>query len=458
MAQFKMDISQLSGQWPDLCARCAKTGTQLVPVLAQHAKNEIGWHVPLCKDHVRDWELVQYRNRLGMLILGMAMLSVALLTWFLQPLVMANPGRDSRFLATFFFGLLSAAPFGVVLAIWAKSPIRIEEVQGRLATITGVHSQFADKMREFLIPPPLPQLDQDQLFTSKRYRPKSESSREGLTLLFASTIFVSAILGMAAGLFAGPINEATANCDMYSWRYVWLSLAAVALIGLALMRPWYFWLWRFGFVISVVFLVVALILLILMKWVAVPPKYIFALLYGFGPMIVLAFRVLRPIIRVGRVRHPEHAASCSFLGAITYGCTALVVAEFSWDGLYLFIYIAAVASALFLSQQSYDLASWPYCNCCTNWLVWQRIAAFACHSIDMTRLLDDGVILSLTRLKSYRERASLNDCDLSLYFCQRCSKQGTFLIELMECKARGKNNKTTLYTVDRWEFPPLTEA
>src|SRR5262245_60541977 len=104
MAIFDRDVRTLAGPnpWPDLCARCAASGTTLLPVPKAFARKIDGLTVPFCPDHADDWTVVKSRSRVASVVILLAMAATAALTWVIQPEV-ARPNdrnQSSRVMST----------------------------------------------------------------------------------------------------------------------------------------------------------------------------------------------------------------------------------------------------------------------------------------------------------------------------------------------------------------------
>ena len=100
--------------------------------------------------------------------------------------------------ATIVFGIFWVVPLGILVALWAKAPIRVMEKQGRLVTIAGVGREFAKSMKAKPVST-LPPVADAARFEAAEYRPAGGCPPEVAGRLLAATLVTAAVLGLALG-------------------------------------------------------------------------------------------------------------------------------------------------------------------------------------------------------------------------------------------------------------------
>jgi len=454
MARLEVDVERLADPtaWPDRCARCGAPGTALFPVPDKYAKKQLGWRMPFCPAHSDDWDQVRRKNRLGMwLILG-GMALVAGITWVVYPRFAAVPDDANRFAASFFVALLTIIPLAIVLVLWAKTPIRIEKIQGRFASIIGLGRGFKAAAVETVAPAPLPEVEDEVRFDATPYAPGPSAAPEAIGLLFLASVLLGALIGFGIALGGLELHEATITWGENDWRYVPLVMGAfgiAAAVGMA----------RRG--ASPVILVVATggfaavvmgLLSVVAKWVGFLSSVQFALAFTGLPLLLLGTSVLQPIVWNQRIRHPAVVGFIAALGPLMCAGVVYLVADLD-DGPQKFMLGVGPVFALILAGMLSSTAKTPYCLECAGWLESRRLGAVARSRAEMETVLADGGLVSLSVAKTYSEQAGIGDTELTAHRCPQCGDKGTLVMELQECKPTGKNNTPTLSRVGRWQYP-----
>lgn len=454
MARLEVDVERLSDPtaWPDRCARCGAHGTRLVPVPDKYAKQQVGWRVPLCPAHRDDWAEVRRKNRIGMAVILIVMAVAFGVTWAVHPRFVNPPDDFGRFIASFMIGFASIIPMAIILALWAKTPIRIEKIQGRFAHVIGLGRAFKAAATETLIPTPLPSVSDEVRFEVTRYAPPSTAAPEAIGLLFAASVFLGGLLGAGVGVGGLEIREFTKGWAQNDWRYVLLVIALATVVGLVALGV------RFSmrtvglFVLGtgVGFVGVAAAVL---KVIGVRADAQFGVLFSGLPLLLLGVGVLRPIVWNQQIRHAAAAGFVSALGPLTFAGVVYLVAGTAAGPQWYALAVGPIAAAFFAFALA-SAARTPYCLECSAWLESRRLGAVARPRAEMEPLIADGGVVALSAAKTYPETASLHDCELTLHACPACGDKGTVVLALSECRmSGGKNPSPTLYAVGRWQYP-----
>src|SRR5262249_27607640 len=156
-----------------------------------------GLTVPLCPTHTDDWTVVKHRSRVASFVILAGMVVTAAVVWFVQPLVVGpqNQNANSRFMATLMLGLVSAFPFGMWGLWWAKTPIRVLQVQGRMVTLAGASARFARAVKAADLPEPLPAVPDAMRFDVSWYRPTGSTPVGVIARYVTVTVAAAAFLG-----------------------------------------------------------------------------------------------------------------------------------------------------------------------------------------------------------------------------------------------------------------------
>ena len=198
MARFEIDASRLNdpGVWPERCARCFAPSALLVPVPPKSNGKLPEWSLPFCRRHENDWVQSRMRNRIGIaLILGTFAL-IATLAWLLYPQFAAgNDNWGARFATSFFCTLGAVIPLGILLAFWAKMPIRVDGRNGRFVEVAGVCGDFAKAMAKVEKEAPLPDVPDEVAFEVVPYRPQSQSPFDTALIFIGVSLLVPACSG-----------------------------------------------------------------------------------------------------------------------------------------------------------------------------------------------------------------------------------------------------------------------
>lgn len=456
MARLDVELDRLADPtaWPNRCARCGAHGATLVPVPDTHAKGQHGWRVPLCPDHADDWGQVRRKNRLGMVAVLLGMATAFAITWVVHPRFVAAADDANRFLAALFIGFLSVVPLGTILALWAKTPIRIEKVEGRFASIIGLGRAFKAAAAETVAPPPLPVAPDEVRFEVSPYAPVPTASPEAVGLLFLASGLLGVALGFAVALGGLELREVTKGWDRNDWRYVGLVVAAAAAFGVALaVSSGRLPVSLLGVAVIVVGCAVVAVMSVLGKWFGFPTEFQFSLAFTGLPLVYLGIAVLYPLVWHQRIRHPWAVALGCAVGPLAYTGVVYLVAGLA-EGPQRFALGVGPGMAFAIGSILASTARSPYCLECAGWLVSKRLGAVARTRAEMEPLLADGGLVSLSAAKTYAEKTSLHDTELTAFRCEQCGPNGTVVIELSDCQMSGGKNPTpTLTRVGRWLYP-----
>lgn len=459
MARLEVDVERLADPtaWPDRCARCGAHGTQLLPVPDKYAKGQLGWRMPLCPAHRDDWAEVKRKNRIGMLVILVVMIVAAGVTWTVHPRVVAVPDDVSRFAAAFMVGFLSIIPMAIVFALWAKTPIRIEKVQGRFASIIGLGRAFKAAATDTVAPPPLPEVSDEVRFEVTTYTPPPSAAPESVGLLFAASVLLGGLFGVGVGVGGLEIREFTRGWAKNDWRYVLLVIAAAAACGLAAFGV-RFPLYRVGLFVLGAGVGVIGILATLLKVLGFHAEVQFALLFTGLPLALLGVAVLHPIIWNQKIRHAALAGFVSALGPLVYTGAVYVTAGLADGPQWYALFVGPVFALIYAAAMS-STARTPYCLECSAWMTARRLGAVARPRTELEPLVADGGLVALSAAKTYQDTASVHDCELTAHRCEQCGDKGTVVLELSECRmSGGKHPRPTLFYVGRWQYPGAAVA
>ena len=459
MARLEVDVERLADPtaWPDRCARCGAHGTQLVPVPEKYAKKQVGWRVPLCPAHRDDWAEVRRKNRIGMAVILAGMAVAAGVTWTVYPRFVAVPDDVSRFTAAFMIGFLSVIPMAIVLALWAKTPIRIEKVEGRFANIIGLGRAFKAAATDTVGPPPLPEVGDEVRFEVTSYAPPSTAAPESVGLLFAASVLLGGLFGFGVGVGGLEIHEFTNGWAKNDWRYVLLVIATAAAFGLVAFGV-RFPLYRAGLIVLGAGVGVVGLASAVLKLIGFPSETQFALLFAGLPLAVLGVAVLHPIVWNQKIRHAAVAGFVSALGPLVYAGAVYVTAGLADGPQWYALFVGPVFALIYAAAMSSTARS-PHCLECSAWMTSRRLGAVARPRSELEPLLADGGLVALSAAKTYQETASVHDCELTAHRCEQCGDRGTVVLELSECRmSGGKHPRPTLFHVGRWQYPGAAVA
>lgn len=454
MARLEVDVERLADPtaWPDRCARCGAHGTQLVPVPDKYAKGQVGWRMPLCPAHRDDWAEVRRKNRIGMAVILVGMAIAFGITWAVHPRFVNQPDEFSRFMASFMIGFVSVIPMAIVLALWAKTPIRIEQIQGRFAHVIGLGRAFKAAVGNTLAPAPLPEVSDEVRFEVSRYAPPATAAPESVGLLFAASVFLGGLFGLGVGIAGLELAEFTKGWAKNDWRFVLTVMAtwaAFSLVAFGVKFPFYrVGLIAFGAGIGFVGLASAVL-----KLIGLRTETQFGLSLSGLPLLLLGVNVLHPIIWNQKIRHAVAAGFVSALGALVYAGAVYAVAGLADGPQWYALIVGPIAALVFIGVMA-SAARSPYCTECSAWLVSRRLGAVARPRTEMLPVIADGGLVALSAAKTYQETASVHDCELTAYRCPQCGDKGTVVLALSECQmSGGKNPRPTLMPVGKWQYP-----
>ena len=321
MAQFDISTDRLTDPdvWPDCCARCGATGTTLVPLSKRASKGLPGVRIPFCDKHQDDVATRWRRQRIGMAVVLLGMVATTVLTWVLHPhLGGQNAGNDtSRVLSTMLFGLGSALPLGIVAMLWAKTPVRVLTVIGRIATVGGVSARFREAMQDTVSVSSLPEAPEEATFDVTTYRPNQTTPLDTGGLLFGAAVVTGALLGVLIAVAGRQLAPEALGIDRSSWWYVLACAGPVAAIGWVAFGPGS--LFR-PIPVSLSILVGLLFsgIVAVVKLFGFSPYLWFAAAYSLAPLVALQTLVIYPIIWNGRVRHGLLAGACGAVAPLLY--------------------------------------------------------------------------------------------------------------------------------------------
>lgn len=456
MAQFDISTERLADAsvWPDCCARCSAAGTTLVPLSKKAAKGIPGVGIPFCDKHQDDVVVRSRRNRIGMAVVLLGMTATAVLTWVLHPYLGGqHAGNDaSRVLSTVLFGIGSAFPFGIAMILWAKTPVRVVTIVGRIATVSGVCAKFREAMVNTVSRSELPDAPEEATFDVTLYRPNQTTPLDTGGLLFGAAVVAGALMGTLVAVAGRQLAPDVLGIDRYGWWYVLACAGPVAAVGWVMFGPSL--LFRpipIGMSVIVGFLFAGIVAII--KLFGFSPYLWFAAVYSFAPLVALQTLVIYPIIWNGRVRHGVLAGACGAVAPLLYVGAVYSIAG-SQSGPQSAALILGPIAVLVMAGANYNTAHTPYCGWCDGWLTKRRIGGFALTRADVEPVVANGEIVSLAGEVPYQETAKIGDVDLTCYSCESCQDRGTVVVELFDCVKGGKNGTVpTLKRVDRYLYP-----
>lgn len=463
MAYFEIDAERIQSAdaWPDRCARCGDSGTELVPVPRRHAKKTDDFSVPLCPKHRNDWSDVGFRTRIGALLVLLYLPLGGFFAWLIQPHV-SRPNEQNNFSRYTFavcFGLMSSLAVGALLALWTKTPIRVLSVTGRFVMIAGVCRRFARGMSTPSEEPKLPAVSEDACFDVNPYQPKPTLSTSRAGNALAILFVLAAALGAAIGLGGLEIEKQAAGWDKNDWRYIPMTIGVVLAFVLPLTSPRLLFS-RFGIFLAIALSIPVLIGLGVACLVA-SLRMGFSLAYTGCPLILLQFLSQRLIWR-WKLRSTPVAVAAG-----TGSTLAMVAFAFLLGGRELGPHLPMFAIgplfAIFAAVMSRAAATAPFCSECDDWLIERRIGALPKSLADVQPLIAGGQVIALANVKPYEKSASIGDVELKVFTCEQCREAGTLVLELTDCQKGGKNGKQpVLKRIGRWEYPgaalPAIEA
>jgi hypothetical protein len=456
MAQFDISTDRLTDAnvWPDCCARCGASGTTLVALSKRAAKNLPGVQIPFCEKHRDDIAIRARRHRIGVAVVLLGMPATAIVTWVLHPFIGGQfAGNDNaRLMSAVLFCVGSAFPLGILALFWAKTPVRVVTIIGRIATVGGVGANFREAMLNTVSRSSLPDAPEEVTFDVTVYRPNQTTPLDTGGLLFGAAVVAGALLGALTAVAGLRLAPDALGIDRYSWWYVLACAGPIAVVGWVMFGPSS--LFRpipIFMSILVGFLFSGIVAII--KLLTFSPYLWFAAVYSFAPLVALQTLVLYPIIWSGRVRHGVLAGACGAVAPLLYAGAVYVVAGMQSGPQSAALLLGPIA-ALILAGTSYATATTPYCGWCDGWLTKRRIGAFALTRADVEPAVAGGEIVSLAGEKPYSESTKIGDVELTCYSCDSCADKGTVVVELFDCVKGGKNGTTpNLKRVDRYLYP-----
>lgn len=454
MARLEVDVERLADPtvWPDRCARCGAHGTQLVPVPEKYAKKQVGWRMPFCPVHRDDWAEVRWKNRVGMAVMLAVMAVVGGITWTVHPRFVNPPDVVSRSVAAFMIGFLSVIPMAIVLALWAKTPIRIEHIQGRFAHVIGLGRAFKAAVGNTLAPAPLPEVSDEVRFEVSRYAPPATAAPEAVGLLFAASVGLGGLFGLGVGVAGSELAEFTKGWAKNDWRFVLMVMATWAAFGLVAFGA-KFPLYRVGLVVLGTAVGVVGLVSAVLKLIGFPSETQFGLSLSGLPLLLLGVGVLHPIVWNQKIRHAAAAGFVSGLGGLVYAGVVYLVAGLADGPQWYALFLGPIGAILFVGVMA-NAARFPYCTECSAWLESRRLGAVARPKTELEPLIADGGLVALSAAKTYQGTASVHDCELTAYRCPQCADKGTVVLALSECRlSGGKNPRPTLMPVGKWQYP-----
>lgn len=453
MAQFEIHHEALANpeRWPDRCARCGAAGTVFVPVPENRRKKLDPFVIPFCEAHRDDWSRVAYRTRIATFLWLVTLAGSMFGMWMLHPHV-ARPfeqNEASRWSFAIFFGILGSFPLGGLLAWWAKTPIRVSAMQGRLASIAGVCRAFARIMQQSGTPAEA-DLSEVPRFEVQSYSPKPEVplNRAGnaLAILFA----LAASLGVALGLGGREVEAAVAGWDRNDWRYAALACGLVLaytlpLVGARTLAS------RFGIMIVFGILVLMVPVLVACR-IAGSMRFAFLIAFALPPLVLLQFLAQRLVWR-WKLRSTPVAVAAGAGSGLGLVAVTLMLGGME-PGPHLAVYPLGLIVAMIGAAIGRSHATSPYCLECDGWLDVRRIGAFPKPLAAMQPIVSEGAIVALADAKPYEGTASIGDTELKAFSCPECRDRGTVVLELFDCVKGGKNCKQPIVkAIGRWHYP-----
>ena len=453
MALLELDAGRADpAALPDCCARCAATGTTLVPLPTRYAKGLDGIAVPLCPAHAGDWDTVRRRNRVGAVFVLLGMAVVGGVTWELHPRF-ANPNEQNtiaRVVTSFFIAFLSVLPMGAILGWWAKTPIRVFEQTGRMVTLAGVCRRFAAAVRQSVVPAALPTMPDAARFEVTDYQPAPTCPPGAVPKGVGFAALVGAVFGWGVGT-VGLVAGEHAAWDRNDWRYFGLAALAAGVylapvIGLRAV------LGR-GFVLLLLPVVLIALVLLVLRLFGLPFHHGFAAVLGIGPLVWLYALVVSPVIWKWRVRSGPAAVLIGLAGPAAFLGAVYLTAGLE-PGPHRASYFLGAMALLCFPFLARDSALTPFCGECDGWLGGRRIGAFPRSASEVHPALAAGSVVSLAGLTPSEESTPIGDVEVKIHSCPDCRERGTVVVELFDCRGGGKGGKTpTLVRVGRWAYP-----
>jgi hypothetical protein len=426
-----------------------------VPVPKKYAKGVDGLTVPLCPTHADDWTVVRFRSTVGSFLILAGMAMIAAVVWEVQPLVAApkNQTRESRILATGLIGLFSAFPIGAFMLWWAKTPIRVLDHRGRLATIAGVCGKFAKAAKEAAIPAALPIISEDVRFEVSRYAPARSTPPEVLGKLSAVTILAAGILGGMVGVAGREVGTITAGWQPNDWRYFGFLVAVAAAYLVPQFGLRAVFASRFGALgVAAITGLVAGVALISRAFGFTLSRS-FAGVFCLGPLLYFAVAVAGRYVWRWRVRNPVAAMAAGACGPLTLAGIAYLIAGTD-PGPHRSMPMLAAIAAVVGGMWNLKVANTPYCFSCDGWLADRRIGAFPRPRAEMELVISEGEVVSLAGVEPYAATASIGDVELHVHSCPACRENGSVVLELFDCTPGGKSKKQPVQVrVGRWLYP-----
>lgn len=454
-ADIQADRGSDPDYWPDCCARCAASGCKLRDVPPRYAKQLPGLVVPLCRDHFDDWSDVARRTKIGAALIVVGIAVVAATVWEVQPQFAPNNNLNdlSRITATIVLSFLSAIPLGLLIALWTKTPIRITETQGRLATLAGVSSVFAFLFKQ-RPQPALPEISESLRFDVSVYHPRPIGDPIVVQRFLLACLFVAGLLGVAVGFGATEIGAATQGWDKDDWRYPFLG----GLVALAYVLPFVGiqkLFTKFGLFVIVIVVGVSVLGVLAFRLFGTPQRVAFGILFSVCPFLLFEFAVVLRVIQRWRVRSIPVVVIGGSGGALVITGLIYLIARME-DGPHQAAYIIGPGLAIIFGSVNRYIAGAPFCTVCEGWLIHRRIGGLPRSVEEIRPILDSGEIVALTGIEPYKTTTTIGDVDLTVYWCEECREKGTVVVELSDCQKGGKNGKTpTLVRAGRWQYPGL---
>ena len=393
MAQFDLELNRVHdpAAFPDRCARCGAAGTTLVPVPEHYTKQVEGLAVPLCPAHVDDWTAVKSRNRIGTVILLLAIAAAMAAVWVLHP-QFAKPNEQdtlSRVTATIVFGIFGSVPLVILVVLWAKTPIRVMEKQGRFITLAGVGRKFAKSMEASAPSPALPPISDEAPFEVSEYRPAGTCPPEVAGRLLAVTLISATVFGLLVGLIGLEFGRFTDDWHRNDWRYLGLTpLVAIAYFVPLLVRSGALLLFIARLLI-VILIVLAMVFPVFIRLVGGSFEIGFGVVFTGGSLLLLAILVTHRLTRKWHVRSAPVAVAAAAGGPLVLTGIVYLIAG-TEPGPHTVVYYLGPIVALVAGALNRQTARAPYCSECEEWLYCPTpacaVLAYPTHSESPHRL------------------------------------------------------------------------
>jgi hypothetical protein len=457
MALVEINAEQCSDPafWPDCCARCGAAGARLAPVPLKYAKHIDGLTVPLCRDHFDDWANVSFRTRIGAIVILVGMAVTAAAVWELQPELAGPNNQDdtTRLTLTIILGFFSAIPLSAFVIAWAKTPIRVTSLQGRMATLAGVCRAFAAAAKA-QPPPALPEVSDAVRFEVQEYQPSPVVAPAVLQQFVLISFVVAAALGVAVGLGGLEIGQATRGWEANDWRYPFLT-AAIALCYVIPILGFRAFASRYGLMVVTLVVGVSILGVLMFRLFGGPQRIAFYILFSGSAFLMLEFAVVHRLIRHWRIRSVNAAVLAGAAGSLLISVVAYFIAEME-PGPHQAAYVIGPLAAISFASLNRMAARQPFCTECDAWLVPRRIGALPRTVAEVRPIIASGQVVALTGIPPYLDTTTVGDVDLWLYSCPECRENGTVVLELFNSTKGGKDGKTpTPVRVGRWLYPGI---